>query len=114
MIFGRPLLLKTMSKFFSFKEEDSSCFLVWIQLSNLPLSLWGKSSLAKICSRVENPICVDKFTASCERVSYARALVEVDVANEMVKSIEVELPSGEIHLQAYILKTCQSFVPTAK
>ncbi|GFY86445.1 hypothetical protein Acr_05g0000840 [Actinidia rufa] len=54
----------------------------------------ARSSLAKFCSKVGNPICVNKFMASSERVSYARALVEIDVAKEVVKCIEVELPSG--------------------
>ena len=109
MIFGRPLLLKTMAKYFSFEDEDLSCFPVWIQLSNLPLSLWGNSSLAKICSRIGNPISVDKFTASCERVSYARALVEIDVAKDLEKYIEVELPTGVIHKQVIYYENLPKF-----
>ncbi|GFS32805.1 hypothetical protein Acr_00g0024790 [Actinidia rufa] len=54
-------------------------------LPNPPLTLWGNSSLAKITSKIGNPICVDKYTANVERVLYARALVEIDVANDVAK-----------------------------
>ncbi|GFY99599.1 hypothetical protein Acr_13g0009990 [Actinidia rufa] len=60
------------------------------------------------------PYAWTKITASCERVSYARALVEVDVANEMVKCIEVELPSGEIHLQAVYYENLPKFCSNCK
>ncbi|GFS35151.1 hypothetical protein Acr_00g0038130 [Actinidia rufa] len=72
MIFGRPLLLKVMTKFFAFEDEVASCFPVWIRLMHLPLSLWDNGTLAKICSGIGNPICVDEYTARCGRTSYAR------------------------------------------
>ncbi|GFY83129.1 hypothetical protein Acr_02g0013690 [Actinidia rufa] len=88
-----------MSKYFAFGDEELSCFPVWVRLPNLPLSLWGNESLSRICSKVGNPISVDKFTATVERFSYARALVEIDMAKEVVEYVEVELPNGKKHCQ---------------
>ncbi|GFS42194.1 hypothetical protein Acr_00g0078440 [Actinidia rufa] len=79
------------------------------KLPNLPLSMWGNSSVAKICSRIGNPICVDKYTANCERISYARAMVEIDVAKEMIECIEVELPSRAIHKQVVYYENLPKF-----
>ncbi|GFZ01918.1 hypothetical protein Acr_15g0005270 [Actinidia rufa] len=83
MIFGRPLLLKVMTKFFAFEDEVASCFPIWIRLMHLPLSLWDNGTLAKTCSGIGNPICVDEYTTRCGRTSYARVLVEIDMANEL-------------------------------
>ncbi|GFZ21561.1 hypothetical protein Acr_29g0007230 [Actinidia rufa] len=80
MIFGRPLLLKTMHK-----------------------------SLAKICSIVGNPICVDKFTANQQRVSYARVLIKIDVAKNVAKSIEVVLPTGQSYHRAIYYENLPKF-----
>ena len=69
----------------------------------------GINSLAKLCSKVGNPICVDKFTASSERVSFARALVEIVVAKEVRKYIEVALPFGGSYQQAIYYENLPKF-----
>ncbi|GFZ13128.1 hypothetical protein Acr_23g0015130 [Actinidia rufa] len=70
MIYGRPLMLKVMSQTFNFKKEEISHFPAWVQLRNLPLSLWGPSVLSKICSRIGKPVYMDKLTTHSERISF--------------------------------------------
>lgn len=38
----------------------------------------------------------DKLTKTLDRISFARILVEIDIAKELVRSIEIELPSGKV------------------
>lgn len=78
-MFGRPLLLKIMPKWFDFNGEDISYIPVWIYLPNLPLECWNAASLGKITSKVGKPIITDRLMETKERLSYARVLVEVDV-----------------------------------
>ncbi|GFS44393.1 hypothetical protein Acr_00g0090060 [Actinidia rufa] len=80
-----------------------------VELPNLPLSFWGNESLSRICSKVGNPINVDKFTATFERFSYARALVEIDMAKEVVEYVEVELPNGKKTLSIYLYENLPKY-----
>ena len=83
IMYGRPLLLKIMPRYFEFKYEEISCFPVWIQLRNLSLEMWNPRVLGKICSQIGNAIYMDKLTVHKERVSYARCLVEINMAHEL-------------------------------
>jgi hypothetical protein len=67
---------------------------VWVKLRSLPLELWNQRALGKIFSKVGKPICTDQLTASRGRISYARVLVEVDAAKELVKEVSFKLPDG--------------------
>ncbi|XP_057977995.1 uncharacterized protein LOC131164659 isoform X2 [Malania oleifera] len=91
---GRPLLLKTMPYMFQFNVEDMSVVPVWVQLKNLPLELWTLKALGRICSVLGRPLVADKLTVNGERVSYARVLVEIDVAEDIKGSVEIWLPNG--------------------
>lgn len=67
---------------------------VWVKLRSLPLELWNQRALGKILSKVGKPICTDQLTASRGRIPYARVLVEVDAAKELVKEVSFKLPDG--------------------
>ncbi|GFS28741.1 hypothetical protein Acr_00g0003640 [Actinidia rufa] len=95
MVFGRPLLLKILPDYFSFKYEELSCFPVWVQFKNLPLELWCEYALSRLGSKIGKPMFADKLTARRERISYARVLVEVDVAKPITQEIHIILPNGD-------------------
>ena len=62
---------------------------IWVKFPNLPLSLWGETSLGKIGSVVGNPLFTDECTAVKLRVTYARILVEVDVTQKLCEEITI-------------------------
>ena len=115
-IYGRNLMLKSMPKCFRFEAEDLAYVPVWVQLPALPLDCWNARALSKIASRVGKPITTDKLTHSKGRLSYARVLVEVDASKELVTSVEMRLPTGDIYEQSVrfeftpkYCKKCKSF-----
>ncbi|KAI5639960.1 hypothetical protein M9H77_00286 [Catharanthus roseus] len=99
LIFGRPLILKDMPPLFEFGACTHSEVPVWITLPGLPLDLWNARLLGKICSIVGEPICTDAMTSRKDRISYARVLVNVDLAKELVTEIKINLPNGKVREQ---------------
>jgi len=115
-IYGRNLMLKNMPKCFRFGGEEIATVPVWVQLPDLPLDCWNARALSKIASRVGKPITTDKLTHSKERLSFARVMVEVDASKELVTSVEMKLPTGDIYVQSVVFeftpkycKKCKSF-----
>lgn len=114
-IHNRPLLLKTMPLDFDFGDEEISKCPIWIQLPNLPLSLWTKCALSKIGSKIGTPITTDLLTQNRGRIAYARLLVEVDVHQEntpLPENVTMVLRNGKEHVQRvkyeYIPYYCKS------
>ena len=99
IIYGSPLLLKPMPKYFNFGKEAISTFPVWVQMRNVPLTLWNSMIFDKICSKLGRPLHMDKLTTQKERCTFARCLVEVDMAKELVHSVVLEVPEGGEHQQ---------------
>ncbi|KAI3463914.1 hypothetical protein Pfo_020577 [Paulownia fortunei] len=110
-VFDRPLLLKIMPSCFEFDDDEIRTVPVWINLPGLPLECWNTTALSKITSKVGKPLMTDKLTHTKERLSYARVLVEVDVAKELIRSIKIKLPNGKIREQQvqfeFELKFCE-------
>ncbi|GFY87685.1 hypothetical protein Acr_05g0013240 [Actinidia rufa] len=80
MIYGCPLLLKSMDKYFNF----------------------GK------------PIHMDKLTTQKERVTYARCLVEIDMAKKLVHSVDLLLPEAGVHQQMIYYENLPKYCPLCK
>ncbi|XP_022880390.1 uncharacterized protein LOC111397618 [Olea europaea var. sylvestris] len=91
LVYGRPLMLKVMPSYFDFDDKDVSTLPIWINLLGLPLEFWNTSALGKIVSKVGKPISTDKVTTTRGRLSYARALVEVDASIELVRCLGIPL-----------------------
>ena len=98
-IYGRSLMLKNMPRCFRFGGEEFATVPVWVKLPDLPIDCWNARALSKIASRIGKPITTDKMTLTKERLSFARVMVEVDASKELVSSVEIKLPNGEIYNQ---------------
>jgi len=96
LVYGRPLILKSMTKFFDFSSEEMTKAPVWVKFPNLPLCYWSPSCLSKIASVLGKPIQCDHMTSSLSRMSYARVLIELDLREDLQHSVAVSLPSGPI------------------
>ena len=67
---------------------------IWVHLGNIPLELFSQKGISYIASALENPLYMDRFTASQQRLPYARVCVEMEADAEVPKSIEVEMKNG--------------------
>ena len=56
LVYGRPLVLRPMAKFFHFSSEEMSRVPVWVKFPNLPLCCWSPVCLSKITSILGKPI----------------------------------------------------------
>ncbi|KAI3451254.1 hypothetical protein Pfo_007919 [Paulownia fortunei] len=78
-----------------FDDDEIRTVPVWINLPGLPLECWNSMELSKIASKVGKSISTDKLTHTKKRLSYARVLVEVDAAKELIRTIKIKLPNGK-------------------
>ena len=95
--YGSNLMLKILPPCFRFGSEEMTTVPTWIQLPDLPFDCWTERALSKIVSKVGIPITTDKLTRTCDRISFARVLVEVDVSKDLVTSVQVK-PVSYTHL----------------
>ncbi|GFS36302.1 hypothetical protein Acr_00g0045220 [Actinidia rufa] len=86
-------------------------FPIWVQLRNLPLDLWNSIIIGKICSKLGRPLHMDKLTVQRERITYARCLVKVDMAKDLVHSMLLTLPDGEDYEQMVFYENPARFCP---
>ncbi|GFY96656.1 hypothetical protein Acr_11g0009620 [Actinidia rufa] len=116
IIYGRPLLLKAMPPLFKFGSEAISSFPVWVQLRYIPLDMWCPKVFGIICSKIGKPIYMDKLTTQKERITYARCLVEIDMAKEIKHSVKVNLnfPGGGIYEQPIFYENLPRFCSLCK
>jgi len=113
-IYGRSLLLKNMPRCFRFGGEEFATVPVWVQLPDLPLECWNARALSKIASRIGKPITTDKMTLTKERLSFARVMVEVDASKELVSSLEIKLPTGDIYDQLVVFEVTPKYCKKCK
>ena len=113
-VFGRPLMLKVMPPFFEFDANSFSSVPVWINYPGLPMDFWHPEALSKITSKVGTPIATDKLTASLQRFSYARVLVEVDASKELVRSVRFRMASGKAREQRVVYEFEPKFCSDCK
>ena len=92
LVYGRPLVLRPMTKYFDFSSEEMSRVPVWVKLPSLPLCCWSPVCLSKIASG--KPIQCDQPTSNLSRMSYARVLVEIDLLEALRHSVEISLSEG--------------------
>jgi hypothetical protein len=99
---GKPLVLKPMPPYFDFGKLDMLSVLVWVRLLNFPLECWSPACLSKISSVIGKPIRCDDLTLSMSRVSFARVMIEVNLSDDLPRSISLSMPDGTIIKQRVI------------
>ena len=75
------------------------------------MDLWYPDVFGKICSQLGKPIHMDKLTSHKGRVTYARCLVEVDLAKELTHSVTLVLPGEVEHEQAIFYENLPRYCP---
>ncbi|XP_019261248.1 PREDICTED: uncharacterized protein LOC109239178 [Nicotiana attenuata] len=93
---NKPVVLRIWEIDFTFNKDVLSTIPVWVRFPGLPVGFWSTEALSKMASAIGKPLYTDRFTAHYEKISYARVLVEVDVAHMLPDQIEVETPYGQM------------------
>ncbi|RZS03121.1 hypothetical protein BHM03_00033260 [Ensete ventricosum] len=60
---------------------------IWVSFHGLPLHLWGRRFIAKLCSTPGQSLYIDKATASQTRLTFARACVMVSSDKELPNEV---------------------------
>jgi hypothetical protein len=109
LVYGRPLILRSMPAFFDFSYSTMHTVPVWVKFPNLPLQCWSLKCLSKIASVLGKPVQSDMLTHTMSRLSYARVLVEVNLLSDLPYSIDINLPNGSLLKQQVIYETLPRF-----
>ncbi|XP_058762254.1 uncharacterized protein LOC131635637 [Vicia villosa] len=86
-----PMLLTEWKSNFNLKKDMLRTILVWIQL---PLHLWGVTSLVNISSILSITLMTDECITNRYQISYAKILVELDITQEIVDEIIIGDENG--------------------
>jgi len=103
-----------MPEYFNFSYEEMTRVLVWVKFPNLPLKYWSTKCLSKIASVIGKPIQSDQLTPTMSRISYARVLVELDLLDDLIHSVDILLPNGTALTQRVIYETLPRFCKHCK
>ncbi|KAJ6377598.1 hypothetical protein OIU76_026552 [Salix suchowensis] len=114
LVYGRPLMLREMPEYFDFNSTDMTTLPVWIKLPNLSLKCWSTTCLSKIASALGKPVQSDMLTSSMTRLSYARILVEINLAEDLPQFVKFRLPNGVMHAQPIVYETLPKFCAHCK
>ena len=109
LVYGRPLILRSMPEFFDFSTSIMHTVPVWVKFPNLPFQCWSLKCLSKIASVLGKPVQSDMLTHTMSRLSYARVLVEVNLLSDLPYSIDITLPNDSLLKQQVIYETLPRF-----
>ncbi|XP_020259073.1 uncharacterized protein LOC109835511 [Asparagus officinalis] len=98
---SRPLMLKPWSIDTDIEKFQDFSYPMWVQFPRLKLNLWSSTGISKISSLIGKPITTDKLTATRQRLSYARVLIEVKLPfkEPLPDSLKIEGPDGKSYMQ---------------
>lgn len=94
-IYSMPMFLKEWVDGLCLKDDLLRTMLIWVILPNLPLHLWGTTSVGKIGSALGKPLFTDECTASKLRVSNARILLEIDITRKLRDGFTINYIDGK-------------------
>lgn len=96
-LFGDKLLvLKEWSPQLCLVKEQLAKVPIWAQFYQVPLKLWSEAGLSYVASAVGVPLHADSLTEECQRLSYAKICVEVDVGSDLPDTVNVEYDGKEV------------------
>lgn len=89
---------------------------IWIHIYNIPLAAWSPLGINWLAGRIGCVKCLDESTERMERLTYAKALVEVTPIIDLVDSFQVLCKDGtkqtvfvDYQWRPQACKTCKVF-----
>lgn len=92
---GRMLILKKWMPQMELVKERMQVIPIWVHFHNVPLEYWTAQGLSHIASAVGKPLYADEMTKKCQRLTFAKVCVEVDLNSTFPSSFELLYPSGD-------------------
>ncbi|XP_074304757.1 uncharacterized protein LOC141639560 [Silene latifolia] len=89
---SNSLVLKQWSPNFSMEMDKISIVPIWILFPELDPVLWSVVVLRKLASKVGKPLYADMTTTCKARLSFARVLMEADLASELPEQVLINTP----------------------
>ncbi|KAK6796235.1 hypothetical protein RDI58_003936 [Solanum bulbocastanum] len=85
-------------RFANLDDRNEVLYLGPHMINNTPIivKLLESGFLSRISSGLGVPLYADECTTKVERISFARVLVEMDVARELPKKLKMEDPNGRV------------------
>ena len=113
---GHPMILRRWSPDVRLELDSLQSIPLWVSFQGLPLHLWSRRFIAKLCSTLGQPLYIDKATAAQTRLTFARACVLVssdeDLPNEVFYR-DLEGNTRKVHVsyswKPQRCKSCLSF-----
>ncbi|GKA22191.1 reverse transcriptase domain, reverse transcriptase zinc-binding domain protein, partial [Tanacetum coccineum] len=107
LIRNTPLILTNWTPNVSLKPGVVTKVPVWVKLYNVPVVAYSEDGLSLIATQIGKPIMLDAFTSSMcvdswGRISFARALIEIDVNSDLKKEVKMAIPVDEDDRSGYI------------
>ncbi|CAM8933733.1 unnamed protein product [Rhodiola kirilowii] len=96
---SRPLVLKQCSPDENYELESVTALPIWVRFPGLNLHFRSEEILSMIASTVGKPVRTDGFTATSEKLAYARVLIKVYASNELKKEVCIRGPRGTNYYQ---------------
>ncbi|KAJ8459629.1 hypothetical protein OPV22_032555 [Ensete ventricosum] len=84
---GHPMILRRWAPDVRLELDSLQSIPIWVSFHGLPLHLWGRRFIAKLCSTLGQPLYLDKATASQTRLTFARACVMVSSDEELPNDV---------------------------
>ena len=93
-IHGKPMIMKHVHDRFAFNRRDVATIPLWVRIFGLAKTFWTPEVLGRIASHVGKPLYMDTVTDARKRGLYARVLVELNFAEEIKRSVQLEFDDG--------------------
>ncbi|KAJ8505060.1 hypothetical protein OPV22_005946 [Ensete ventricosum] len=84
---GHLMILRRWAPDVRLELDSLQSIPIWVSFHGLPLHLWGRRFIAKLCSTLGQPLYLDKATASQTRLTFARACVMVSSDEELPNDV---------------------------
>nr|GEW15581.1 hypothetical protein [Tanacetum cinerariifolium] len=100
MIRKSPIILSKWSPSVSLKRGEVTKVLIWVKMYNVPILAYSEDGLSLFGTQIGKPIMLDAFTSSMcveswGRISFARALIEIDAVVGLKKEVTMAIPEEE-------------------
>ncbi|XP_059306501.1 uncharacterized protein LOC132057943 [Lycium ferocissimum] len=93
---NKPFIVKAWDPEMEFTREALYTVPIWVKLPGLEFKYWSLKGLSKIGSLIGKPIMVDQNIEKKKGLSFARLLVEVDIASMLPDKIFFKNERGDL------------------
>lgn len=73
---------------------------IWVKFRKLDLGCWRSRGTSKVASLLGRSLMANKYTQETKMLSYARVLIEIDIAHDIPETIQYVDEQGGIVAQA--------------